>query len=187
MQITFDEDARLRGLINNIYDFPTKGVVFRDIQPLLASADAFDLSIIKMVEWVEATHSKPPKAVVGIDARGFIFASAIAHMIGSGLIMARKEGKLPPMSQLEKETYALEYGHAVLEVSGKMVQSGADYLVVDDVLATGGTALAACRLIERLGGKVTACLFLTELSYLQGRLTLIPRKVAAVLDYKTST
>src|SRR3989454_7205668 len=156
--------AELKGLIRDIPDFPQKGIVFKDITPLLADENAFS-SVIDLIV-VHYGRGNIDK-VVGIEARGFILASPVAYHFGAGFVPVRKEGKLPWES--EREEYALEYGTAVLEVHKDSIDAGERVLIVDDVLATGGTALAAAKLVERLGGKVIGIACLIELGFLKGR------------------
>ena len=156
--------AELKGLIRDIPDFPQKGIVFKDITPLLADENAFS-SVIDLIV-VHYGRGNIDK-VVGIEARGFILASPVAYHFGAGFVPVRKEGKLPWNS--EREEYALEYGTAVLEVHKDAIDPGERVLIVDDVLATGGTALAAANLVERLGGKVMGIACLIELTFLNGR------------------
>src|SRR5207249_2598569 len=150
--------AELKGLIRDIPDFPQKGIVFKDITPLLADENAFS-SVIDLIV-VHYGRGNIDK-VVGIEARGFILSSPIAYHFGAGFVPVRKEGKLP--WQTESQEYALEYGSAVLEVHKDSIRPGERVLIVDDVLATGGTAKATAELVERLGGKVEGMAFLIEL------------------------
>ena len=161
MNNTIDQ---LKGLIRDIPDFPQKGIVFKDITPLLADENAFS-SVIDLIV-VHYGRGNIDK-VVGIEARGFILASPVAYHFGAGFIPVRKEGKLPWES--EREEYELEYGTAVLEIHKDAIHQGDRVLIVDDVLATGGTARATARLVERLGGKVIGIACLVELSFLRGR------------------
>jgi adenine phosphoribosyltransferase len=154
----------LRGLIRDIPDFPQPGVVFKDITPLLADENAFS-SVIDLIV-VNYGRGNIDK-VVGIEARGFILASPVAYHFGAGFVPVRKAGKLP--WSVESEEYALEYGTAVLEAHQDSIKAGERVLIVDDVLATGGTARAAARLVERLGGEVVGIACLIELSFLNGR------------------
>jgi adenine phosphoribosyltransferase len=156
--------AELKGLIRDIPDFPQKGIVFKDITPLLADENAFS-SVIDLIV-VHYGRSNIDK-VVGIEARGFILASPVAYHFGAGFVPVRKEGKLPWNS--EREEYELEYGTAVLEIHKDAIDPGDRVLIVDDVLATGGTARATARLVERLGGKVVGIATLVELTFLKGR------------------
>ncbi|HYT79077.1 MAG TPA: adenine phosphoribosyltransferase [Actinomycetota bacterium] len=155
---------RIKGLIRDIPDFPQPGIVFKDITPLLADDDAFS-SVIDLIV-VRYGRGNIDK-VVGIEARGFILASPVAYHFGAGFVPVRKEGKLP--WDTEREEYALEYGTAVLEIHKDAIGSGDRVLIVDDVLATGGTARATAKLVERLGGKVIGIACLIELTFLKGR------------------
>jgi adenine phosphoribosyltransferase len=155
---------QVRDLIRDVPDFPQKGILFKDITPLLADENAFS-SVIDLIV-VHYGRGNIDK-VVGIEARGFILASPVAYHFGAGFVPVRKEGKLPWES--EREEYALEYGTAVLEVHKDAIRPGERVLIVDDVLATGGTARATARLVERLGGKVEGIACLIELGFLNGR------------------
>jgi adenine phosphoribosyltransferase len=160
----FDTIERVKGLIRDIPDFPQPGIVFKDITPLLADDDAFS-SVIDLIV-VRYGRGNIDK-VVGIEARGFILASPVAYHFGAGFVPVRKEGKLP--WETEREEYELEYGTAVLEIHKDAIGAGDRVLIVDDVLATGGTARATARLVERLGGKVIGIACLIELTFLKGR------------------
>ena len=155
---------QVRALVRDVPDFPQKGIVFKDITPLLADENAFS-SVIDLIV-VHYGRGNIDK-VVGIEARGFILASPVAYHFGAGFVPVRKEGKLPWQS--EREEYELEYGTAVLEIHKDAIGPGERVLIVDDVLATGGTAAAAARLVERLGGRVTGIACLIELELLGGR------------------
>jgi len=155
---------RLRALVRDVPDFPQEGIVFKDITPLLADEVAFSSVIDETV--VHFGRGNIDK-VVGIEARGFILASPVAYHFGAGFVPVRKAGKLP--YRVEAEEYALEYGTATLELHADAIAPGERVLIVDDVLATGGTARAAARLVERLGGKLAGIATLIELSFLGGR------------------
>jgi adenine phosphoribosyltransferase len=155
---------RVRSLVRDVPDFPKPGIVFKDITPLLADEVAFSSVIDETV--VHFGRGNVDK-VVGIEARGFILASPVAYHFGAGFVPVRKAGKLP--WKVEAEEYELEYGSAALELHSDAIASGERVLIVDDVLATGGTARAAARLVERLGGKVIGIATLIELSFLDGR------------------
>ena len=155
---------RARGLIRDIPDFPQPGIVFKDITPLLADDAAFS-SVIDLIV-VHYGRGAVDK-VVGIEARGFILASPVAYHFGAGFVPVRKAGKLPWAT--ERQEYALEYGTATLEVHTDAIVPGERVLIVDDVLATGGTAKATAALVESLGGKVIGIATLIELAFLQGR------------------
>ncbi len=157
----------VRALIRDVPDFPQPGVVFKDITPLLADENAFS-SVIDLIV-VHYGRGNIDK-VVGIEARGFILASPVAYHFGAGFVPVRKSGKLPWDS--EREEYALEYGTATLEIHRDAISPGERVVIVDDVLATGGTARATARLVERLGGKVVGIACLVELTFLNGRAAL---------------
>lgn len=154
----------LKTYIRDIPDFPKPGVLFRDITPLLADPVAFG-------EVVEAMHrmliGKEIQVVAGIESRGFLFAGPLALRLGAALVPIRKKGKLPHATI--EESYDLEYGTDQIEVHQDAIPAGSRVAVVDDVLATGGTLAAACRLVEKAGGEVAAALCLMELSFLEGR------------------
>ena len=155
---------QLKSAIRNIPDFPQKGVMFRDITPILADAKLFKTA----VETIAKRHAgKAIKAVAAVDARGFIFGAAVARALNTGFIPIRKKGKLP--FKTIDESYELEYGSATLSIHVDAVRKGQKVLIVDDLLATGGTAAAAARLVERLGGKIAEIAFLIELAPFHGR------------------
>jgi adenine phosphoribosyltransferase len=155
---------RVKGLIRDVPDFPQEGILFKDITPLLADDDGFSSAIdLIVVHYGRGNIDK----VVGIEARGFILASPVAYHFGAGFVPVRKEGKLP--WETAREEYALEYGTAVLEVHKDAIAPGERVLIVDDVLATGGTARATASLVEQLGGKVVGIACLIELGFLNGR------------------
>jgi adenine phosphoribosyltransferase len=159
-------------------DFPTPGIIFKDITPLLADAALFSRATHALAapfESSDVTH------VVAVEARGFIFGAPVAQHLGAGLVPVRKAGKLP--WHTERVEYALEYGSGALEVHRDACNRPMRVLIVDDVLATGGTAAATCALIERLGAEVVGCSFLIELGFLNGRTLLKGRRLEAVLTY----
>ena len=154
----------LKDHIRDIADFPRAGVVFKDITPLLADVDAFRFAVDAIADhFAGQTVDK----VLGVEARGFIIAAPVAYRFGAGFVPVRKAGKLP--WQVEKEEYVLEYGTDLLEIHQDAVDPGERVLVVDDVLATGGTAAASVRLVERLGGEIVGLGFVIELAFLGGR------------------
>ena len=155
---------QLKALIRDVPDFPQIGIVFKDITPLLADENAFS-SVIDLIV-VHYGRGNIDK-VAGIEARGFILASPVAYHFGAGFVPVRKQGKLPWESV--QEEYSLEYGTATLEIHRDAIGPGERVLVVDDVLATGGTAKATAELVERLGGKVMGIAVLIELTFLHGR------------------
>ena len=149
-------------LIRVITDFPKSGIIFKDITPLLADAKALNDCCEKI-----ASYAKDADYIAGIEARGFILASAVAVLSGKGFIPIRKSGKLP--GQVISQSYELEYGQATLEIHSDLVPAGKKVLIVDDVLATGGTALASVELIEKASLIPTCLVFLLEISQLGGR------------------
>jgi adenine phosphoribosyltransferase len=150
--------------IRSVTDFPKKGIVFRDITTLLKDPDAFRDALAEMKKYCSG---KKIDVIVGIESRGFIIGSVLAHELGVGFIPVRKPGKLP--ADTIKEEYSLEYGKDAIEIHKDAVAPGQNVLIVDDLLATGGTVAAAARLVERLGGKITGLCFLIELTFLKGR------------------
>lgn len=170
--------ATLRSLIRDVPDFPRDGIVFKDITPLLADPLAFSTVIDLIV--VHFGRGNVDK-VVGIEARGFIIASPVAYHFGAGFVPVRKQGKLP--SSTEAEEYALEYGNATLEIHTDTILPGERVLIVDDVLATGGTARAAANLVERVGGKVMGIACLIELGFLEGRKAVGDHEIFTLIEY----
>ncbi len=170
----------LEKLIRDVPDFPKPGIVFKDITTLLQDGDAFRLALNRMMKKYLDASARIDK-VMGIEARGFILGAVLAYKLGCGFVPARKPGKLPYRSV--REEYTLEYGCNSLEVHEDGIRPGEKVLVVDDLLATGGTALAAARLVEKLGGEVAGIEFLVELSFLHGRDKLSPYKVNSLITY----
>jgi adenine phosphoribosyltransferase len=168
------------GRIRSVPDFPIPGILFRDITPVLADPVALDAAVHLHLEHI-ADLFGTIRCVVGIESRGFLFGMAIAHALGAGFVPVRKPGKLPAATL--EQTYALEYGHDRLQIHADALGVGDRVLLVDDLLATGGTSEAAAKLIERLGGEVVACLFLIELADLGGRVRLGARRVESVIVY----
>jgi adenine phosphoribosyltransferase len=168
----------VRDLIRDIPDYPTPGVNFRDITPLLGNAEAFQRAVIELVHRFDAV---PVDRVLGMEARGFILAAPVAFRIGAGFVPVRKTGKLP--WAVVREEYSLEYGTDKLEMHRDAIHPGERVLVIDDVLATGGTASATCRLVEALGGVVAGLGFLIEIEALHGRDKLGDRMVESLAVY----
>ncbi len=162
--------------IRDIPDFPKPGIVFKDITPLLADGDAFAASVSELSRFV----AEDVDAIVGIEARGFIFGAALAQQLGLGLVTVRKPGKLP--ADVHSIEYELEYGVDRLEIHRDALSAGHKVVIVDDLLATGGTAAATVELIEQLGAEVDACLFVIELSFLNGRKA-VKAKTHSLLHY----
>jgi adenine phosphoribosyltransferase len=169
---------RLKALVRDVPDFPQEGIVFKDITPLLADPIAFSTVIDLIV--VHFGRGNVDK-VVGIEARGFILASPVAYHFGAGFVPVRKKDKLP--WETESADYALEYGTATLEVHRDAVTPGERVLIVDDVLATGGTAAATAQLVERIGGKVIGIACLIELGFLNGRDKLEGHDLFSLITY----
>ena len=169
----------LKRYVRDIPDFPKPGILFRDITPLLASPEALRETVETLCSRYEG---RKIDTVVGIESRGFVFASPVAYRLGAGLVPLRKPGKLP--HETIRESYALEYGEASLEIHKDAVNPRARVLVVDDLLATGGTAAAAVSLIKRLGGEVVEVCFVIELTGLKGREKLPGTPVFSLLSYE---
>ena len=169
---------RLRSAIRDVPDFPKQGIVFKDITPILGDAALLRLAVDGYAEIARAAGAEK---IVGIDARGFIFGAAAACQLGLGFVPVRKKGKLP--YRCESAAYSLEYGEAVVEMHVDAVRPGERVVLMDDLLATGGTAGAAVSLIERCGGRVVSAVFLIELGFLSGRKALGATPVEALLTY----
>ncbi|KAB7531393.1 adenine phosphoribosyltransferase [Flagellimonas olearia] len=168
----------LASYIRDIEDFPKAGVIFKDITPLLSDPKALNKACDVLCGF--AGHMHVDK-VVGVDSRGFIFAPLLASRLGAGFVPVRKSGKLPHTTI--SESYELEYGSEILEIHTDAIKEGEKVLVHDDVLATGGTANAVCKLIEKLGGEVVQCNFLIELTFLNGAEKLNGYQIEALLQY----
>lgn len=170
----------LNKYIRDIPDYPQPGIVFKDITPLLGHPEAFKAAVNLFVEQHREDNPRLDK-VVGIESRGFIFGAAIAHEMDIGFVPVRKLGKLPYKSIAE--SYSLEYGEATLEIHEDAIRPDERVLIVDDLLATGGTLVATCNLVERLGGKVSVIGTLIELTFLEGRKVLGKRPYYSFLKY----
>ncbi|MDO4853379.1 MAG: adenine phosphoribosyltransferase [Clostridia bacterium] len=168
----------LKALVRSIPDFPKEGILFRDITPLIADPDGFRELIDQMAARL---REKKVDVVVGPEARGFIFSAALARALNVGLVLARKPGKLP--YKTISHEYALEYGTDELQIHVDSIKPGQRVAVVDDLLATGGTALACAKLCEKAGGTVVDCCFVIELTDLPGRETLKGYSVDTILQY----
>lgn len=169
---------RLREAIRDVHGFPKAGIVFKDITPILGDGKLFRGAIDLLLE--TADGEKVDK-IVGIDARGFIFAAAVADRLGVGFVPVRKKGKLP--WKCKEAAFSLEYGEAIVEIHEDAVRPRERILLVDDLLATGGTASAALKLLEELGAEIVAVSFLIELSFLKGREKLGSHTVRSTLNY----
>ena len=172
------KSQELKDAIRDVPDFPKKGIIFKDITTLLTRGDLFQ----KVIDHI-ADHykSKNIEKVVGIESRGFIFGSALAYKLGAGIVPIRKKGKLP--YKTIAATYALEYGTDTLEMHEDALKPGTRVLVVDDLLATGGTAKATAELVEKVGGKIAGYAFLIELEFLQGRKKLNGYDILSLIQY----
>ena len=171
-------DLDLTTFIRDVPDFPSEGILFKDVMPLLADPAAFRESIDRMAAWA---GPRAPDVILGAEARGFIFGGALAYALGCGFVTARKPGKLPWTTV--EASYDLEYGTDALQVHVDAIESGARVIVLDDVLATGGTARAKIDLVKQLGGQVVGALFLIELSFLHGRDRIAGTDIHALIDY----
>lgn len=168
----------LKDLIRNVPDFPVPGILFRDVTPLLRDPRGLREVVERLAEELRVVEVD---AVAGIESRGFIFGAPLAMALGAGFVPIRKPGKLP--AEKIRCEYALEYGTSTLEMHADAVCPGERVLVVDDLLATGGTALASVRLVEELGGVVAAAAFVIELSFLDGRRALAGHDVRSLIRY----
>jgi adenine phosphoribosyltransferase len=168
----------LKQYIRSVQDYPKEGIIFHDITPLLQDPRAFGWAIDAMAE---ALIDKKVEYLIGVEARGFIFASALAYKLGIGLVIVRKLGKLP--FHTINASYDLEYGKDVLEVHKDAISGGSRVVLVDDLLATGGTSAAVGELVKKLGGEIVGYLFLVELTELNGRQKLKPQPVWSVMQF----
>ncbi|MCK4400815.1 adenine phosphoribosyltransferase [bacterium] len=168
----------LKNMIRDVPDFPKKGIIFKDITTLLKDKDAFREAVDKLAEECE---EKKVDIVVAVEARGFIFGGVLAYKLGAGFVPLRKPGKLP--YKTIKETYELEYGTDTLEIHEDAIKHGDNVLVIDDLLATGGTSLATVKLVEKLGGNVSKIVFLIDLRFLKGTEKLDGYEVSSLITY----
>lgn len=168
----------LKSKIREIPDWPKKGVGFKDFTPLLEDPESFKLTIDKLAEFFA---NQGVKKVVGIDARGFLLASAVAYKLNAGVAIVRKKGKLPSETIIRE--YDLEYGSNAIEMHKDAVKKGEKTIIIDDVLATGGTAKAAADLVEELGGDIVGIGFLIDLTFLKGKEKLSKYKVVSLIQY----
>jgi adenine phosphoribosyltransferase len=165
-------------LVRDVPDFPRPGILFKDITPVVQNYAALKEVVTRLADWA---REKKVDAVVGIEARGFIFGAPVALELGVGFVPLRKLGKLP--HNRVSEEYALEYGTNTVEMHADSIEPGQRVVIIDDLLATGGTAAAAARLVERLGGTVAGFGFLIELDFLEGRKVLSAYEICALLRY----
>ncbi|MFQ5788384.1 MAG: adenine phosphoribosyltransferase [Thermodesulfobacteriota bacterium] len=168
----------LKNYIRDIPNYPKEGILFHDITPLLKVPKAFEQAIDAMAD---SLNVKEIEYLVGVEARGFIFASALAYKLGMGLVIVRKLGKLP--FETFNASYNLEYGNDALEVHRDSIPGGSKVVLVDDLLATGGTSAAVGKLVNKLGGEIVGYSFLVELTELKGRDKLTPYPVWSLLKY----
>ena len=164
--------------IREVHDFPKRGISFKDITPLIENGSAFHDAVDGMAR---ATEGIDYSRILSAEARGFVFGTALAYRAKKGLVLARKPDKLP--RKTISASYDLEYGQSTLEVHTDAISHGARVLVVDDLLATGGTSRAMCQLVENAGGVVAGVAFLIELRFLKGRQLLVPYEVTSLLAY----
>ena len=168
----------LRDKIRNIQDFPQEGVLFRDITTLLKDAEGMKEAIDQMTAKLEGVAFD---LVLGPESRGFIFGMPVAYNMGKGFVPVRKAGKLP--AEVVSKEYALEYGTATIEMHKDAIQPGQKVVIVDDLMATGGTAKAIAEMVEEMGGEVAAMLFLIELDFLEGRKVLPEYRIESIIHY----
>ena len=168
----------LRSHVRDIPDFPRPGIIFKDVTPLFLDAGALRSAVDQLADYAKA---REVDYVVSAEARGFVLGGAVAAASGAGFVLARKPGRLP--REVDSAEYQLEYGVDALEVHSDAVSGGARVLVHDDLLATGGTADALCRLVEQAGGEVAGCAFVIELEFLGGRRRLAGRDVLSLVAY----
>lgn len=164
--------------IRNIPDFPKKGIAFKDITPLLQDASSFKRAILLLAK---RYRNSKISSLVSVESRGFILGAALAYELGVGFIPVRKPGKLP--YRVKRISYSLEYGEDTIEIHEDAIKKGEKVLVVDDLIATGGTAQAVCKLVEKLGGVVVGVCFLVELTYLKGREKLKGYDIFSLIKY----
>jgi adenine phosphoribosyltransferase len=173
-----DPIDQLRAAVRDVPDFPKAGIVFKDITPILSNGELFRASINA---FLEQCRGKEIDKIVGIDARGFLFGSAVAYELGVGFVPLRKKGRLPYKTESAK--YSLEYGEAEMELHIDAIERGEKIILIDDLLATGGTSASAATLIKKVGGVLVEAQFLIELEFLHGREKLAPTPVVSFLKY----
>jgi adenine phosphoribosyltransferase len=173
-----DSIDQLRAAVRDIPDFPKPGIIFKDITPILGSGKLFRLAI---EAFLEQCRDKQIDKIVGIDARGFLFGSAVAYDLGIGFVPLRKKGRLPYKTESAK--YSLEYGEAEMELHVDAIERGERIILIDDLLATGGTAASAAALIRKVGGELIAAQFLIELEFLHGRDKLDGTNIVSFLKF----
>jgi adenine phosphoribosyltransferase len=172
--------VELKDIIRDVKDFPKPGIVFKDITPLLAKPDLFGYAVDRLADFARRHETD---VVLAAEARGYLFGAAVAYKLGLPLVIVRKPGKLP--YETISHTYDLEYGTDTLEIHKDAVRKGQRVMLMDDVLATGGTMEACAKLVQKLGGVVAGCASVIELSFLKGRERLKDYEVFSIIDYKT--
>ncbi len=170
--------SQLRAAVRDVPDFPKAGIIFKDITPILKDGVLFRASIDL---FLQCCHGQLIDKIVGIDARGFLFGSAVAYELGVGFVPLRKKGRLP--YKTESASYSLEYGEAEMELHIDAIEEGEKIVLIDDLLATGGTSASAATLIRKVGGELVESIFLIELEFLHGRKKLEPTPVTSFLKY----
>ena len=173
------EKKKLEDYVRSIPDFPEEGIIFRDVTSILQDADGLRLAVDSMQALIEGTDAD---VIVGAESRGFIFGAPIAYNLHKPLVLVRKKGKLP--CETVEQSYDLEYGSATVEMHKDSIQPGQKVVIVDDLIATGGTVEATAKLVEELGGQVVKIVFLMELAGLKGRERLAKYDVASVICYE---
>ncbi len=169
---------QLKNIIRDVPDFPKEGIVFKDITTLLSDAKSFQ----RVVDLMAHRYiDKEIDLVLGVEARGFIMGSALAYKLGKGVILVRKPGKLPYKTY--SASYELEYGTDELHIHQDAIKKGQKILIADDLLATGGTVMAVIELVEKMGGEIVECAFMTELEFLKGREKLLPHETFSLLKF----
>ena len=169
---------RVKSLVRDVADFPKKGIVFKDITPVLGDAATFNRVVAAIGAY---GRSRGTEVVAGIESRGFIFGAAAALSLGVGFIPIRKHGKLP--WKTVQQSYDLEYGRDIVEIHKDAVHKGQRVLIVDDLLATGGTLAGSCKLVEKVGGKVAGCICVIELSFLNGLKKIQKHHFSSIVKY----
>jgi len=170
----------LRDIVRDVKDFPKPGIVFKDITPLLANPQLFAYVVDRLADF---TQQKESDVVLAAEARGYLFGAAVAYKLGLPLVIVRKPGKLP--YKTISHTYELEYGTDTLEIHEDAIRKGQRVMLVDDLLATGGTVEACAELVEKLGGVVAGCAFFIELSFLKGRQKLKDYEIFSLVDFES--
>jgi len=169
---------KLRAGVRDVPDFPKKGIIFKDITPILKDGDLFRAAVDL---FLDQCRGRKIDKIVGIDARGFVFGSAVAYELGIGFVPLRKKGRLPYKTESAK--YSLEYGEAEMELHIDAITRGEQIVLIDDLLATGGTSASAATLIKKVGGELLTAIFLIELDFLHGREKLAPTPIISFLKY----